>query len=331
MKELVLEIIEEAKNGQVIIDNEIWPICFNTLLKQNNQYQSFVTNDWYPVLLLENFEQFLSLLEQYLELELSINRRHPVIVSNKERNLKKLLISYLFVNAKTEDFLNPNMMLKQRISFLQHHPLNNLDKTISFDYLPNTKIHITSKLDSVLMETPNRFETTIINDIDTYALPSISYAIAKDTCYIYSILNPKQPTTNAYHKKIKRMLYKINDSVPEDDLNVSPSAVLSLSIFLKVLRLYNIKKVEVVPYLPLRYLSRDLLARDNLQLTERNDFIQTNATNKFIDTFNRLQYHQMIDIQSYPYELDDCLSVFITETDPTNNLFLNSISKKITK
>ena len=33
MKDLLLEIINEAKDGKVIIDSETWPICFNTLLK----------------------------------------------------------------------------------------------------------------------------------------------------------------------------------------------------------------------------------------------------------------------------------------------------------
>jgi len=331
MKELLFEIIREAQTGRVIIDNEVWPICFNTLLKDHEQYQSFITNENFPILILEDLEEFLSLLAQYIKLEISLNRRHPMIVTDKERNLKKFLISYLFVNSTTEEFLNPCLMLKQRIAFLENNLLKNLDQTFTLEIIPNSKIHLTSKVDSILMETPNKLEISITNDTEQYLLPSISYAISGDTCYIYSILNPKQEISTTYQKKIKRLLYKINEFVPEEELQVSPSAVLSLAIFLKILRLHNITKIKAVPYLPLRYLSRDFIAKDNSVLHERNDSIQTNATNKFIDTFRRLNHHQMINIKSYPYEQDECLNILVNNCEPNNNLFLNQISKKITK
>ena len=56
MKYLLLEVIKEAQEGQVTIDNEIWPICFSTLLKENNQYKSFIKNDYFPILFLDNLE-----------------------------------------------------------------------------------------------------------------------------------------------------------------------------------------------------------------------------------------------------------------------------------
>lgn len=54
MKELLFEIIREAQIGQVIIDNEVWPICFNTLLKDGDNYHTFTKNNHFPVLLLDN-------------------------------------------------------------------------------------------------------------------------------------------------------------------------------------------------------------------------------------------------------------------------------------
>jgi len=331
MKELLLEIIKEAQRGQVIIDNEFWPICFNTILKDNNQYQSYIQNDQFPILLLENIDEFLDDLEEYLQLELSLNRRHSKFYSDKERNLKKFLISYLFVNSTTEEFYNPNQMIKRKINFLKDKTLDNLSEIIPLENIPNSEIRITNKQDSVYMETPKKVELSITNNIDTYLLPSISYAIENNTCYIYSILNPRQEISTPYCKKIKRLLYKINSSTPEEYLNVSPSAVLSLSMFLKILKKYNIKKIKVLPYLPLRYLSREKLAKDNEILHERNDNIQTNATNKFIDTFLRLNYHEEIDIESYPYELDEYLNIKIKENSIVNNQFLEQINKKNTK
>lgn len=328
MKELLFEIINEAQAGKVIIDSESWPICFNTLLKEGNNYQSFIQNHNFPVLFIENLEEFISLLEKYLNLELTISRRQPLIINNQELNLKKFLITYLFVNATTDDFLNPCAMLRNKIAFLQNQTLTNLNYSVPFNYLPNSYIQISDTLDSVYMETPHKIEISITNGTDTYHLPSISYGISNNTCYIYSVLNPKQAANTSYQKQIKRLLYKINESVSEEYLNVSPSAVLSLSIFLRILKLHHIKNVKVITYLPLRYLSRDLTAQERKEFIERNDFIQTNATNKLIDTFIRLQYHGIINITSYPYENDDSLHVTINMHLPDNNSFLSNINKK---
>ena len=32
IEEILNEIIKEARNGQVVIDNETWPIAFNTII-----------------------------------------------------------------------------------------------------------------------------------------------------------------------------------------------------------------------------------------------------------------------------------------------------------
>jgi len=331
VKELLFEVINEAKNGHVIIDSESWPICFNTLLKVNNTYESHTNNNQYPVLLLDNLNEFLDLLKIYLDLEISLNRRHPIFIKDELRNHQKMLIAYLFVNATTDDFLNPCEMLRTKIAFLTEQKLSVFNHEIDLDITPNSQLKINSTLDSIYMETPYKFTLSFTNGIDTYHLPSISYGISNNTCYIYSILNPKQEIISSYQKKIKRLLYKINESVSEDNLNVSPSAVLSLSIFLKVLKLNNIQNIKVIPYLPLRYLSRDSFAKNNEELISRNDSIQTNATNKFLDTFLRLQYHGLIDIKSYPYEIDDSLHLNISNSPSINNSLLSSINAKITK
>lgn len=331
MKELLFEVINEAKNGQVIIDYESWPICFNTLLKVGNTYQSFTNDNQAPVLLLDDLNKFLELLKKYLDLELSLNRRHTPFITNHLHNYQKTLIAYLFVNATTDDFLNPCAMLETKIAFLQDQKISQINHKINLENISNSYLNITSYLDSIYMETPYKLTLSITNDTDSYQLPSISYGISNNTCYIYSVLNPKQEINTPYQKRIKRLLYKINESVSEDNLHVSPSAVLSLSIFLKILELNNIKKIKVIPYLPLRYLSRDLFAKDNEALIARNDFIQTNATNKLIDTFFRLQYHGFIDINSYPYELDDSLHLTINNSSTINNSFLSNINEKITK
>lgn len=331
MKEILLEIINEAKNGEVIIDNENWPICFNTIIVSKDKYEYFIENEDYPILYINNIEELLKILEEYLDLEKELNRKLPTIVYDKERNKIKFLISYLFVNATTEEFLNPLELIKRKINFLKDKTFNNLNLEIE---LPNLKSNIIVKntKESIMMETPNKIEIEFTNGIDKYKLPSISYGIKDNECYIYSILNSKRKEENSYHKKIKRLLYKINDGVEESNLVVSPSAVLSLSIFLKLLKNNNIKKVKGVNFLPLRYLSREKMANGNEELAIRNDEIQTNITDKFTNTFNRVKEQtKLINIDSYSYEFDENISIELQEKEETNNILLNEIISKIKK
>lgn len=177
--------------------------------------------------------------------------------------------------------------------------------------------------------------------------------------YIYSIINSKLENNNLeYNKKIKRELYKINSGVsinesdeylkyknneidyyPENISDVSPSAVLSLSIFMSLLYSKHITNIKVVPYLPIRYLSREIMANSlsntdkKQELNNRNNFIQSNITDKFIRTFRRVSYHLSgTQIKSYPYELDEYMNINLNDIslkDDIVNQVYNIINNEI--
>ena len=44
IEEILYEIVKEAKNGQVEIDNETWPIAFNTIIVEDD-VEKFVWNN----------------------------------------------------------------------------------------------------------------------------------------------------------------------------------------------------------------------------------------------------------------------------------------------
>ena len=183
-----------------------------------------------------------------------------------------------------------------------------------------------------------------------YRLPTISYGITnendKKECYVYSILNPKEKKDMSdeeirFNKKINRLLYKVNGGVKEAEeldnglfsyeniSDVSPSAVVSLLVFLMLLKEKGITKIKAVPYLPLRYLSRDMMAKEKTgerrdELLERNLMIQKNVTDKFIRTFFRAAYHlDDSEVVLMPYEMDECLHFRIGSNMKTDNVLLN--------
>lgn len=358
MREIFYELLEEAKDGRVMIDGGDLPIGFNSIIYRDGKEISKFNDDNMSTLVIKNEELFFRTLEEYVKVELDKKRKIMKIYDDVDRNTVKLIMAYLFVNATTEDFLNPVYYIKRTIEFLNDETFLDFNSNVNISH--NNSISIVNNSQSVLMETPNRMDFSFTDGNSVYELPSISYGISTNslgekTCYIYSCLNPKEKKNLSdeeikYRKKINRLLYKVNGGVKEaeerDDYefslenisDVSPSAVISLLIFMMLLKKENITDVKVVTYLPLRYLSRDLSANRVVDedrkrsLKERNDMIQTNITNKLINTIKRVAYHlEGVSIDGVPYGYDEYLSISLDKSNDVvlNNDFLNEISTSV--
>ena len=351
MRNLFYELIEEAKDGKVIIGDIEWPIGFNTqIYKYSSVVRKCINENNISCLIIKDEDFFFDTLEKYISRELEVNRKCINFFKDKEKNVVKTLMAYLFVNATTEDFLNPIEYMRRCIDFLDDNTFDYLNEKAYFDLGDNffcSKLCIKNSFQSIMMETPKKIELSIVKgdnlDIE-YRLPTISYGFSDDkkgnkTCYIYSLLNPKEKKNMTeeeikFNKKIGRVLYKINAGVVggEDEFTdvsqVSPSAVLSLMIFLSLLSNEDIHDIKAVPYLPLRYLSRDIMAKlddGNDELIERNKRIQDNVTNRFIRTFLRASYHLSdSDVTLFPYQLDEFLHFKLGNNLDTQNNLLNS-------
>lgn len=222
------------------------------------------------------------------------------------------------------------------------------------------------------METPykitEKLKGVINNQEVEYYLPSIYYGIRQENnelvCYIYSIIldNKKKNETEEnkkYTSIINRLLYKLNNGIKEKEsveyfdfknnlsdyypegniTDVTPSFILSLNIFITLLQNKNVTKIKAVPYLPIRYISREVAAENNKdedkkkELLERNDAIQTNLTNKFIRTFRRLAVqNDSLEIETYPYELDEFLTIKLNgRKKELDNMLLEETGKKVSE
>lgn len=94
------------------------------------------------------------------------------------------------------DFENIYEYIKRNILFVKNKLL--CDNEILFD---NNKIK-TQIVDSY-QETPYCFKTFISSGENSYELPTISYGIANDICYIYAIQDKNKDKTSSYNKKLK--------------------------------------------------------------------------------------------------------------------------------
>ena len=64
MKEIFYKLIEEAKNGIVLIDNDSWPVGWNTIIYNGDKikYQNIEDNS-FPTLVIKNEEEFFQNLK----------------------------------------------------------------------------------------------------------------------------------------------------------------------------------------------------------------------------------------------------------------------------
>ena len=357
MRELFDELIREAANGSVRVYNDDWPVGFNTKIMENGQEKAYYGNDRnLSMLYIKDEDRFFQKLEEYMEKELKAGRK--VLPNMTEKDKYKWILMYLWIYATTEDFFNPIEYIQKRIDFLEDHTFDELqDKmVIPLNDKINASISIEQQTSSIAMETPKKLVIQLQHPTDediVYPLPTIYYAVrtesGKKTCYIYSLLKPKEKKELAeeqirFHKKMNRLLFKINDGVTNmEDYNlegeanikdVSMSFVLCLNIFISLLQQKKIEVIKAVPYLPVCYLAREITASNSNQaeeLRERNRSIQENQTNKFIRTFRRLSaQNDALQICSYPYEIDEFLTMTLSpRTKEIDNKLLEESNKAV--
>lgn len=369
MNDLILEIFNEACEGKVMIDNMNWPFSFNTMINGKRRYYNKNNN---ITLVIKNLDEFKEKIKEYLNLEIDCKRKTMRIYNGVVSDKIKWYIVNLFANMTTEDFLNPIAYIDKYMAFLRDKTFDYLDDgiTVKLPKVKESELEIKREQNSTSMETPYKITLTLKKNGDeftTFKLPSIYYAVReennKKVCYIYSVMNKdnKKLTESEmkFQKQINRLLYKLNDGVvdsqeyydykegeseyyPEGNISdITNSFLFSLNIFMSLLQKEGIEQVKVVSYLPVRYNSRVLAAEDSEkkeELLERNNMIQTNATNKLIRTFRRLAHqNNALEITMYPYEYDEFLTINLASREKelenmlleeSNDIINNEIKEK---
>lgn len=373
MKEIFYELIKEAKDGFINIDGDSWNIGFNTLIRKGEVEESYYSDRNISTLVIKDENKFFTLLKEYITMEMFLDRKYYTIVGDFMKNKVKAIMAYLFVNANTEEFLNPEKLIRRKINFLKDDVFEFLCNEELIDmskFVEDSFVKLKRVTQNLVMETPYKISVSFTKwdngKILEVPLADISYGISDENgdkvCYVYAIMNSKynnkmKSDENNYSKKVNRFLYKLDDGVmeqesdeykayrngesdyyPENISDVTNGFVFALTVFISLLQKEGISKIRVVPYLPVRYLSREVLA-NNLkdedrakEFRERNKRIQTNATEKFMRTFRRVAYHmgESIELVGIPYGYDEFMTYQLYDKkEKLNNEILEEISNGV--
>lgn len=303
MNNIIEELIHEAFNHNIIIDGKNNYIAFNTIINGNE----LINGDKYPTLVINDYDELIKKLDLYIRTYLKNTSTLPLFQKEKEKNLIKYLVSHIFIYAENKDFKNPIELIETKINFLNDNTFKDYNKTFE-GFLSNTKLNIKSTNDEITLK---KMYINLSNNDDIFNFPTITYAITNDECYIYKI-EEYELTNSAFEKKVLKELTKINKNINKELLVCSPQTLVSILIFIKLLKDNNIKKLQVVTYLPVKY---------NMCNFEINDLKKElkqleNKTGFYKKTFKR--------INKQTHMINEELETYIYDENITNSL-LNTI------
>lgn len=276
-------VLPKLKKGKI-------EIPFYNIKKDEIPFTFRVTLDAYDkkspyYLCINDREKLISLLYEYASIMLTYD---PNVNSQNIKDKIAFYLTLLWANATYEDLINPERFIQKYIDFNNNPLFADFTYASGIEYLDNADIEVVIERDDAGMESPYFFSAQItqFNEMNenVYYLPLIRYGISNDICYIYAIQNKGMISNNqTFEKKIKRILYKLNENVfdaesidfkeyskllkngdnmenafyPENITDVSVSAILSLMVFMDSLNDMGIKQVKVVPFLPIRYKKKE--------------------------------------------------------------------------
>lgn len=257
----------------------------------------------------------------------------------------------IWLRMAPEDFNDPENFLRCQVQMAKDTTFNKYDRETCLGkskILGDNYVCIQNKVARTWDEASQEMEITIYDKEcyrrenyrykPNYQLPVVRYGIyekdGEKVCRIFSIqTKDTEQSKNDVRKKVDRAKYKVNDGMSEESTEkVEPKNLIALSIFINILNVEGITKIEAQGVYALDYefhekrnqrlikdfnerwtdekkqKQPDMYAREKAYLDKsygKEELISEIKTERFTKTFDRLlQHYPMGRVDSFPTEID---------------------------
>lgn len=227
----------------------------------------------------------------------------------KEYHDLSFFFNNLLFNMNYTDAVDLSSYIDKRCQFFNNKFFEELDQITPIATFNDSLICVEKVVEEPGLETPYVLEFTIQYNDNIYQLPLVRCAIDKDNvCHLFTVQFGRYRNFDVQEKEYKRIINKINKGVKKYR-NVSPSFVLTLRMFLDLLKRKGINKIVIPDFLFSRYKNYY-----KATTTCRSDAILSRILDGFLNLMERMEYQfDDFEIKSYPNEIDSFTHISLSD------------------
>lgn len=304
--EILADIFMQAQKGRIEIGSgeDRW-VYFLKFFAQTPFHK--VENADGIILKIPNWNAFVQEVENYLKASKNFYAQDQSYMELDNYSFLQKRIVDLLINASPSDCEDMCKYVQIRAKMHKSKDFSGIEHLGEFKGMDICTSITKNQNGRASFEAPYAFTPFFADYMgSSFVLPSVIYGIADDQVYIMAIQNlQKDKQTFQFAKKTDRLLRKVNNgfdlkTLPIEDqnlANVSPNALVSLSIFAQYMQDNGFVKVVAPSYLPIRYANKIEMINQRyggMQINsalDKVDNIQYNMTNKLINTLFRFSRH----------------------------------------
>ena len=221
----------------------------------------------------------------------------------------------LLINMTNTDAEDLTVFIYKRIAFYKNIQFEEFDDKQLVAEKGGVKYYAMRYLEAPGLETPYVMVFYMEYDGVTYNLPLVRYAFDEDgVCYLFAVQFGRDRLVN-FAKEYKDIVNDINTGINKFR-NVSPSFVVSLSLFVDMLKDLGITKIMAPDYLFGRY--RKYIGASSV--TKSNEILQR-ILNNYLRLLQRMEYQDSgFKITSYPFDCDSYTHITLDSDNPSRIL-----------
>lgn len=249
-----------------------------------------------PVIIVKDLNKLRESLINYLNIIVKFYEG----ASLRDHHNLSYFITKLLSNMTASDALDLASYIDKISYFFTNNHFAELDEYTLIDVQDNAKFYVKRVKEEVGLETPYILDFKMEVDGKIYDMPIVRYAFDKNNvCHLFAIQFGRFRDIKVQDINYKNVVNKINSGIKRYR-NVSPSFVITFSLFLKLLQAYGVNKVVVPDFLFNRY---RLYFKAKTEV--RGNEVLMRILDNFLTLLQRMEYQfEFFEIDNYPNEID---------------------------